>query len=67
MAIIGMANGLVGVKKGYNNNKMNEVKPHSAWARKIIGLADVYGVLAEESVDTNNMRRPNEDTGVEDK
>ena len=46
---------------------MNEVKPHSAWARKIIGLADVYGVLAEESVDTSNMRRPNEDTGVEDK
>ena len=67
MAILGMANGLVGVKKGYNNNKMNEVKPHSAWARKIIGLADVYGVLAEESVDTSNMRRPNEDTGVEDK
>lgn len=47
-AILGMADGLIGVKKGYNNNKMNEVKTHSSWAKKIIGLASVYGVLAEE-------------------
>lgn len=47
-AILGMADGLIGVKKGYNNNKMNEVKTHSAWAKKIIGLAEVYGVYAEE-------------------
>ena len=63
-AILGMADGLIGVKKGYNNNKMNEVKTHSTWAKKIIGLAEVYGVLAEEKPDLINDRRENEDTGV---
>lgn len=48
LAILGMSDGIVGVKKGYNDNKMNEVKTHSYWARKIVGLAEVYGVLAEE-------------------
>lgn len=52
-AILGMADGLIGVKKGYGGNKMNEVKPHTAWAKKIIGLADIYGVLAEEIVDSD--------------
>lgn len=47
LAILGMSDGIVGVKKGYGNNKMNEVKTHSYWARKIIGLAEVYGVLDE--------------------
>lgn len=63
-AILGMADGLIGVKKGYNNNKMNEVKTHTTWARKIIGLAEVYGVLAEGEVDNINTRREKEDTGV---
>lgn len=49
ISILGMSDGLVGVKKGYNNNKMNEVKTHTLWAKKIIGLAGVYGVLAEEN------------------
>lgn len=62
-AILGMADGLIGVKKGYNNNKMNEVKTHSAWAKKIIGLAEVYGVLAEETFTDINDRRKLEDTG----
>lgn len=48
LSILGMSNGIVGVKKGYNNNKMNEVKPHTAWAKKVIGLAEVYGVLEED-------------------
>ena len=49
ISILGMSNGLAGVKKGYNNNKMNEVKPHTSWARKVVGMAEVYGVLAEET------------------
>lgn len=48
-AILGMSEGFIGVKKGYNNNKMNEVKTHSTWAKRIIGLAEVFGVLEEET------------------
>ena len=48
-----MSDGLIGVKKGYGNNKMNEVKTHTHWAKKIIGLAEVYGVYAEEKSDVN--------------
>lgn len=44
MSILGASEGLVGVAKGYNNNKMNEVKTHIKWAKKIVGLAEVYGV-----------------------
>lgn len=50
-AILGMSEGFIGVKKGYNNNKMNEVKTHSTWAKRIIGLAEIFGVLAEEKKD----------------
>ena len=64
-AILGMHDGLIGVKKGYNDNKMNEVKTHSTWARKIIGLAEVYGVLAEEPVNSVEQRREKDDTGVD--
>ena len=48
LAILGINNGLIGVKAGFGNNKMNEVKTHSNWARKILGLAQVYGVKAME-------------------
>lgn len=44
ISIMGIADGLVGVTKGYGGGKMNEVKTHAKWAKKIIGLADVYGV-----------------------
>ena len=43
-----MADGLIGVKKGYGGDQMNEVKTHTSWAKKIMGLAEVYGVLAPE-------------------
>ena len=39
-----MNKGLIGVAKSSSNNKMNEVKTHSNWAKKIIGLSEVYGV-----------------------
>lgn len=45
VSILGMSDNLIGVKKGYNDNKMNEVKTHTNWAKKIIGLSEVYGVL----------------------
>lgn len=42
--ILGMNSNISGVEKGYNNNKMNEVKTHINWARKISLLASIYGV-----------------------
>ena len=42
--IMGMSSGLIGVAKGHSGNKMNEVKTHSHWAKKIIAQANVYGV-----------------------
>ena len=42
--IMSMSTGLIGVAKGSAGNKMNEVKTHSNWARKILAIASVYGV-----------------------
>lgn len=36
-----------GVFKGYGGNKMNEVRPHFNWARKIMCRAEIFGVLNE--------------------
>lgn len=47
LSILGMSNGLIGVSKGFNNNKMNEIKTHSNWAKKIISLAEIYGTKKE--------------------
>lgn len=35
----------IGVKKSEYNNKMNEVKPHTNWAKKIMRRAEVFGVF----------------------
>lgn len=48
ISILGIKDGITGVVKGYGNNKMNEVKTHTTWAKRIIGMASVYGVKAEE-------------------
>lgn len=37
-----------GVSKGVKENRMNESKPHKVWAKKIINLGNVYGVLKKE-------------------
>lgn len=37
-----------GVLKGSSNNKMNEIKPHTNWANKIIMRARAYGVIQNE-------------------
>lgn len=36
-----------GVLASSNKNKMNETKPHTAWAKKIILRSEIFGVLKE--------------------
>lgn len=36
-----------GILQSPKRNKMNEVKPHLSWARKVMAQAEVYGVLNE--------------------
>ena len=45
--ILGNTDG--GVLKGTGANKMNEVKPHTNWARKIYMRSRAYGVIENES------------------
>ena len=42
--ILGMNANTVGVKKNTGGNRMNEVKTHTNWAKKVVSLAHVYGV-----------------------
>ena len=49
LSILGMGDGLIGVQKGEGGNKMNEVKTHTNWAKKIIGRATIYGVSQKEN------------------
>lgn len=37
-----------GVVKGVGGNKMNEIKPHSNWAKKIYNRARAFGVIESE-------------------
>ncbi|ETI68451.1 HpcH/HpaI aldolase/citrate lyase family protein [Neobacillus vireti] len=46
--IINAANGNIGVMKSDFANKMNEIKPHYYWAKRIILKSKLYGVLHEE-------------------
>ncbi|WP_028544485.1 HpcH/HpaI aldolase/citrate lyase family protein [Paenibacillus taiwanensis] len=45
--IISNNNGLLGVMKSQYSNKMNEIKPHMNWARRIMIRSEIYGVLHE--------------------
>ncbi len=38
-----------GVVKGAGNNKMNEIRPHTNWASKIMMRARAYGVIENQS------------------
>ena len=51
-----------GVLQSPKRNKMNEVKPHLSWARKIVAQAEVYGVLNEnyQPIDVLNHIRANQ-------
>ena len=48
MTIISEVSGEVGVMKSQFSNKMNEVKPHTYWAQKILFKSQIYGVLNEQ-------------------
>jgi len=37
-----------GVQKSENGNKMNETNPHRSWARRVVRLAQTYGVIEDE-------------------
>ncbi|GKW45659.1 HpcH/HpaI aldolase/citrate lyase family protein [Planococcus sp. NCCP-2050] len=51
-----------GILQSPTRNKMNEVKPHLSWARKIAAQAEVYGVLNEnfKPIDVLNHIRSNQ-------
>ncbi|ANU27275.1 HpcH/HpaI aldolase/citrate lyase family protein [Planococcus versutus] len=51
-----------GVLKSLKRNKMNEVKPHLSWAKKVVAQAEVYGVLNEnyQPIDVLNHIRANQ-------
>lgn len=47
LSILGMNSNTTGVAKGadsVNGNRMNEVKTHTNWAKKVINLSNIYGV-----------------------
>ncbi|MFC5469376.1 HpcH/HpaI aldolase/citrate lyase family protein [Cohnella suwonensis] len=48
MSIISNSGGGLGVMKSEYENKMNEIKPHLSWSRRIISRAKVFGVLHEK-------------------
>lgn len=43
--ILAQSNGEIGVEKSSYGNKMNEMKPHFVWAKRILLRAQAYGVL----------------------
>ncbi|WP_431029017.1 HpcH/HpaI aldolase/citrate lyase family protein [Lysinibacillus sp. LZ02] len=45
LSIMEHERGTVGVQKSEYANKMNEMKPHYEWARKVLLRAEVYGVF----------------------
>lgn len=45
--IINNINSKYGVSASFSSERMNEVSPHLKWAKKIISLAEIYGVLKE--------------------
>ncbi|WP_246294005.1 HpcH/HpaI aldolase/citrate lyase family protein [Paenibacillus planticolens] len=47
-SIIAKNNGDYGVIKSQYGNKMNEIKPHLNWARRIMLRSQIYGVLHEQ-------------------
>ncbi|GGN98940.1 HpcH/HpaI aldolase/citrate lyase family protein [Saccharibacillus kuerlensis] len=45
--ILASSGGEIGVVKSGYDNKMNEIKPHLNWARRIMIRSEIYGVLNE--------------------
>ncbi|MGG3562505.1 HpcH/HpaI aldolase/citrate lyase family protein [Neobacillus rhizosphaerae] len=55
--IIEAATGNTGVFKSDFSNKMNEIKPHYYWAKKIILKSQLYGVLHEEFTNIDLIKK----------
>ncbi|CAH2715550.1 hypothetical protein BACCIP111895_02734 [Neobacillus rhizosphaerae] len=55
--IVKAATGDIGVMKSNFANKMNEVKPHYFWAKKIILKSQLYGVLHEEFTNIDLIKK----------
>jgi len=51
--IISNNNGELGVFKSHYANKMNEIKPHLSWAKKIMNRSSIYGVFNEHQTFTD--------------
>jgi citrate lyase beta subunit len=56
-SILEAATGEIGVKKSNFENKMNEIKPHYYWAKKIILKSQLYGVLNEEFTNIDLIKK----------
>lgn len=54
LQIIEGNNKKIGVLKGFNSNKMNELNTHTIWANNIINRANIFGVLNKE-MNTMNL------------
>lgn len=55
--IVKAATGDVGVMKSDFANKMNEIKPHYYWAKKILLKSQLYGVLHEEFTNIDLIKK----------
>lgn len=55
--IVEAATGEVGVLKSQFSNKMNEIKPHYYWAKKLILKSKIYGVLHDGYTSLDLIRR----------
>ena len=47
-SIVANNNGYLGVVKSEYANKMNEIKPHLNWAKRVLLRSNIYGVLHEQ-------------------
>lgn len=56
LGILGGDQGAIGVLASVRQNKMNELRPHTLWARKLLLRARVYGVY-QENADADSFLR----------
>ncbi|OCT16676.1 citrate lyase subunit beta [Paenibacillus pectinilyticus] len=58
MSILSNNHGDLGVMKSAYGNKMNEIKPHFNWAKRILLRSQIYGVLHEQQTFDGLFREP---------
>lgn len=46
-----------GVKKSWDGTRMNEVKTHAKWAKRVLTLAKIYGVKDDEAASAAESKR----------